>query len=505
MSVDALRASRPVQQLLSLRRELDDLQLQLGTGRKANTYAGLGALRQSSLDARAKLSSFDGFKQTIDQLDVRVSVMQAALTRFMDMTTEQRGANLDTVLVTVDERQSTAQKGARQRFEEAISLLNQEVDGRRLFSGRATDVPATRSPVEIMEGSGSRMGLRGVIEERVRADRGVPLVEGPASYAMGRLAVSAPGAAPVTITDGGPMPFGFDITGLTSFMGNLAVTDDGASPRNVSFQATGQPRLGETMELRLALPTGRDISVRLTASLEVKKTGDFQIGATPAATTENMRTALLGAIDKATNTELRADSTLFASDRFFDVADGRAPQRVDIVTTPETATAVRAGTPDDTVHWYTADGAADDPRTTSVARVDTSVRVAYGARANEQGIRRMVSNLAAFAAVEFDLSSEASKESYSIMALRVRDRMGEQGGQTVSTIKSELVVVEQALKSASERQQNATAIFANLVADIEGVDKDEVATRILELQTRLQASYQTTALISRLSLVQYLS
>jgi flagellin-like hook-associated protein FlgL len=499
-----LRSSRPVNQLLSLRRELDDLQLQLGTGRKANAYAGLGALRQSSLDARAKLSSFDGFKQTIDQIDVRVSVMQAALSRFTAMTTEQRGANLDTVLVTVDERQSTAQKGARQRFDEVISLLNQEVDGRRLFSGRTTDTPATRSPVEIMDGSGARVGLRGVIEERVRADQGVPLVEGAASYSLGRLTVSAPAASPVTIADAGPMPFGFDVTSLTSFMSNVALTDNGASPRSVSFEATGEPRLGETLELRLRLPSGRDVSIRLTAAREVKKTGDFELGATPAATTANMRTALLGAIDKAAGTELRADSTLLASDRFFDIGDGRPPERVNVVTTPETATATRAGTPDDTVHWYTADGAGDDARATSVARVDGSVRVAYGARANELGIRRMVANFAAFSAVEFDLSSESSKESYSIMALRVRDRLGEQGGQTVSTIKSELVVVEQALKSATERQQNARAIFSDLVADIEGVDKDEVATRILELQTRLQASYQTTAMISRLSLVEYL-
>lgn len=505
MSVDILRATRPVQQIMTLRRELDDLQLQLGTGRKANAYSGLGPLRQTSLDARAKLSSFDGYKQTIDQIDVRVSVMQNALSRFMSMTTEQRGANLDTVLVTVDERQSTAQKGARQRFDETISLLNQEVDGRRLFSGRATDVPATRSPVEIMDGSGARMGLRGVIEERVRADRGAPLVEGTSSFALGRLSVSGPGSSPVTITDGGPMPFGFDVVGLTSFMSNVSITDDAASPRTVSFATTGQPTLGETLELRLRMPSGRDVSVRLTATTEVKKTGDFALGATPAATAQNMRSALLGAIDRMVASELRADSTLVASDRFFDVSDGQAPQRVDIVTTPEAATAVRAGTPDDTVFWYTADAALDDPRATSVARVDASVRVAYGARANEQGIRRMVSNFAAFSAIEFDLSSEASKESYSIMALRVRDRLGEQGGQTVSTIKSELVVVEQALNSAAERQQNARVIFADLVADIEGVDKDAVATRILELQTRLQASYQTTALISRLSLVQYLS
>jgi flagellin-like hook-associated protein FlgL len=38
---------------------------------------------------------------------------------------------------------------------------------------------------------------------------------------------------------------------------------------------------------------------------------------------------------------------------------------------------------------------------------------------------------------------------------------------------------------------------------VEGVDKNEVAAQLLELQTRLQASYQTSAMMSRLSLVEY--
>jgi flagellar hook-associated protein 3 FlgL len=49
-----------------------------------------------------------------------------------------------------------------------------------------------------------------------------------------------------------------------------------------------------------------------------------------------------------------------------------------------TATTLVAGTPANTVFWYTGENGADSPRGTAVARVDQSISVQYGARANEQ-------------------------------------------------------------------------------------------------------------------------
>jgi hypothetical protein len=40
---------------------------------------------------------------------------------------------------------------------------------------------------------------------------------------------------------------------------------------------------------------------------------------------------------------------------------------------------------------------------------------------------------------------------------------------------------------------------------VEGVSQDDVGAQILSLQTSLQASLQTTALLSKMSLVNYLS
>ena len=67
----------------------------------------------------------------------------------------------------------------------------------------------------------------------------------------------------------------------------------------------------------------------------------------------------------------------------------------------DTATALVAGTPANTVSWYTGEIGSDPPRATATARVDTSIAVSYGMRANEEGIRWIVQNVAALAAMTY--------------------------------------------------------------------------------------------------------
>ena len=47
-------------------------------------------------------------------------------------------------------------------------------------------------------------------------------------------------------------------------------------------------------------------------------------------------------------------------------------------------------------------------------------------------------------------------------------------------------------------------MLQSLIDQSETVSSDQVATELLALQTRLQASYQTTAMLAQLSLVKYL-
>ena len=60
------------------------------------------------------------------------------------------------------------------------------------------------------------------------------------------------------------------------------------------------------------------------------------------------------------------------------------------------------------------------------------------------------------------------------------------------------------MKDATARQKQAQAMLQSMVDQTESVSPDQVASQILALQTALQASYQTTALLSQLTLTRYL-
>src|SRR5882757_265767 len=62
-----------------------------------------------------------------------------------------------------------------------------------------------------------------------------------------------------------------------------------------------------------------------------------------------------------------------------------------------TATTLVAGTSANTVSWYTGESGPDLARGTAVARVDQSITVQYGARADEQALRYQLQNIAVYA------------------------------------------------------------------------------------------------------------
>jgi len=78
------------------------------------------------------------------------------------------------------------------------------------------------------------------------------------------------------------------------------------------------------------------------------------------------------------------------------------------------------------------------------------------------------------------------------------------GVQTIENIQSELAGTQNALAGAKERHRQTGNVLQNLLQEIEGVSTEEVGAKILALQTRLQASLQTTAMLFQNSLVNYL-
>jgi flagellar hook-associated protein 3 FlgL len=169
------------------------------------------------------------------------------------------------------------------------------------------------------------------------------------------------------------------------------------------------------------------------------------------------------------------------------------------------ATSLHSGTAN-TVSWYTGNpGAPSSARASSTARIDQSVTVQYGAQANESAIRSQLQNIAVFAAFTASPTGTNSAAQIAALSQRVAQNLSPQPGQqTIQNIQTDFATAQMTMKDAGARQTQAQSMLQNIVAQTETVSPDQVASQILALQTELQASYQTTAMLSQLTLTKYL-
>jgi flagellin-like hook-associated protein FlgL len=269
----------------------------------------------------------------------------------------------------------------------------------------------------------------------------------------------------------------------------------------VSVALSGLPSAGETVLVRFNLPDGTSETRTLTATNSpTPAANEFSIGATAAATAANLQAALTTSIGKLANTSLVAASAIAAAGDFF----GSPPQRV--VGPPfDSATALVAGTSSNTVSWYTGEDGPDAARDTATARVDPAITVSYGLRANEQGVRWVLQNVAALAAVTFSPGDPDSTARAGALNQRIGTNLDVPSGtQKIEEIQSEIAGAQSTLVAASDRHHQTRSTLADMLEQIEGVPTEQVAAQIMALQTRLQASLQTTSLLFKTSLVNYI-
>ena len=194
-----------------------------------------------------------------------------------------------------------------------------------------------------------------------------------------------------------------------------------------------------------------------------------------------------------------------AADNFFNTDSANPPQRVDGPPF-DSATALVDGTSANTVQWYIGEDSTSPARTSVSARIDPAIVVNYGMRANEQALRLAVQNIAVFAAASFDANDPNASEAYTALGLRVGSALdGAQDQQKVSDIGAEIAGAQTYVRcgegAASADLRHADRPVAEYRRCIAGRGRraDSVA-----LQTSLQASLQTTAMLSKMSLVNFL-
>jgi flagellar hook-associated protein 3 FlgL len=169
------------------------------------------------------------------------------------------------------------------------------------------------------------------------------------------------------------------------------------------------------------------------------------------------------------------------------------------------ATSLVAGTSANTVQWYTGNSGPGSARSSSTARIDSAITVQYGAQANESAIRSQLQSIAVFAAFTASPTGGNSAAQISALSQSIATNLTPQAGQqTIEDIQSQFAQAQTVMQDTSARQAQSQTMLQDMVDNTETVSTQTVASEILALQTSLQASYQTTSMMSQLTLTKYL-
>lgn len=271
---------------------------------------------------------------------------------------------------------------------------------------------------------------------------------------LGRLNVSTT-TGTTTLAEAVPVApgYGFRIDSVTEGLTNATATLAATNPESLAVNFTGLPIAGEAINIRLTLPDGGIQDVTLRAVTGAAGPGEFTIGADANATSANFGAAL--------NTSL----------------------------------------------GIAAKQAAGDPRATVTAKIEDNTSVKYGVQANENGFVSLIRSLAAMTVETYPESDPTTNGRFDGMAVRQQSRLSESHNNepgSIEVVGIELNLAKTRMANISERLTASDAQLNTMLEEIEGVSKEEVAMEILALQTRLEASYQTTALVAQLSLVNYM-
>jgi flagellar hook-associated protein 3 FlgL len=158
-----------------------------------------------------------------------------------------------------------------------------------------------------------------------------------------------------------------------------------------------------------------------------------------------------------------------------------------------------------TVAWYTGNSGPGSALSSATAQIDTGITIQYGAQANESAIRSQLQSLAVYSAFTTPATGTNSAAQIAALSQSIATNLTPQPGQqTIEEIQSQFAAAQTVMTDTSARQAQSQTMLQNMVTNTETVSTQTVATEILALQTDLQASYQTTSMLSQLTLTKYL-
>lgn len=513
--------NRTATQLTSLKSQLNDLTEQLSSGLTAQSYGGLGTGRSAALSAQASISALNGYGAIIDTAQTRAKLGTTSLTQVVTIANDTN-TTLQNGLQSTSTHTQAAKSTALNNLNAALDALNQSDGSVYLFGGNKGAVAPVVDADTILNGTtdpstGATIdGLSTLVNEQVQADLG--------PQGNGRLTQSAPNSGnPVTLTEGSSAhtaapagAFGFSLANMKASNSNALQVTSSGSPVTYSINVAAQPNAGDTLTVQLGLPDGSTTALTLTASAVANSssTTTFAIGATPADTANNLSQTLKNALADAAGTTLMASSTARASTNFFAASTDAhtTPQR--IYTDPATGgptyvypTTTPATTLKQSVVWYQGESGPDTTaRASQTFQIGSSSTIQLGARANETSIQKVLAGLATVALGMPTGTTPNANTAYVAVAAQATPLLAASNtGQSVQDIVTDFSLASARMSNAASANTAQQSTLQNTVDGIEQASTEEAATKLMNLQTRLQASYQITASLSKLSLVNYMS
>ena len=498
--------TRNASQLTTLKNQVTDLSTQLSSGLTAQTYGGLGSGRSTALAAQASLSALTGYAAGITAAQTRTNVAVTSLTQVATLGTQTR-TTLNNGLQSSPVNSTAAQSTALDSLTAAFDTLNQSVAGTYLFGGGDTttqpvlDTDTILNGTKKADGTTDQMGLRDFVSAQVAADLGTQkngqLTQSytPAPDANGKPTSTAIALSDNVSARANPAS-GYAITGASTvpiaggISASYALNAAGTSA-SVAINVNQQPAAGDSLTLSLQLPDGTKTTVTLTAAASgttpASSSTGFTIGATPGETAQNLNDALTSALTASAGSTLMANATARAATSFF--------------SAPNAATKAA-----NTVLWYQGENGGGDPRSTQSVQVSATSSVQTGVRANEDAISKMLAGLATVALALPSSSNTNATAIYSAVSSQAQPLLS--AADTTPSVQDTVTQLSLASTQLSNAATNNTASQNTLQNTLDGIEQaptQEVVAKLLDVQNRLQASYQVTASLSKLSLVNYIS
>jgi len=144
--------------------------------------------------------------------------------------------------------------------------------------------------------------------------------------------------------------------------------------------------------------------------------------------------------------------------------------------------------------WSNASDAVMEDMISLSEKVPTSVT------ANDPALRKLTKAYTMVAELGID---NLNTHAYSVIVNEATRLIGE-AVQEIATVQAHLGNSQERVKLANDKMTRQIAVLEGRIGDLETVDPYEASTRLMSIMTQIEVSYQLTARIQRLSLINHL-